>query len=379
MPLQQSNPFLFPDLLSCLEFINRDGHYYVASPYVPKEYRAFPEAIIRHIWVNRLVLHYHYPAHSLRLEFPVQMGITKKRADIAIMGESGTPHTIIEVKQVIDDSAIEQLKSYMRSTAATHGAVVSATHFAAFSCSERGIVVDKADLPIYGGTLTLFDATYPEAKGAESADDALKRKLSIEEFTRLNARQIRLVVKGVSIVMTNSQVASFSKLNKTLLDNGVVIPYTVKQAEWQTLFSALFESASLPVIETIKPGQEGHNVLEYLLAKRLKDGNEAYTIREAILAVRNQEFPFMRKNELAKSLEKTGVRVLHKSFVIGNSYGSEIFRGTPFIEKWRKYLLSLPNVTRHDNKTIKFNGICTKCIAVPYYLLGTNENLKSAA
>ena len=83
-----------------------------------------PEEYVRQTIEKRLVNEHKYPRNQIHIEFTLQLGSRKPRADIVIFGSGSDEHTqeniriIIECKKETVEArnakdGIEQLKSYM--------------------------------------------------------------------------------------------------------------------------------------------------------------------------------------------------------------------------------------------------------------------------
>jgi hypothetical protein len=368
------NPFLIPEYLSVLIWTKINGNLFVSSLYSTKPYRALPEEIIRQLWIIRLVDHYGYPESMLRLEYKIQMGVSKKRADIAIISESGHVCIIIEVKQNIDDDARSQLHSYMRNTTATHGAVVSATEFFSFECSESRFITNNNDLPKYGGTLDIFNNLIPEQQINNINIEQLKNKLFIEDFTRIDNKRVKIIIKGSSIIMNNSAMSSYSKLRNAFLDDGVLIDSNLKQNDWQQIFSTLFDSASLPKISILNSStlSNGQAALAWLLSRSIKFNNNYLSLKELIIESKNFAFSNYKLIEFEKNLARNGIKIKDDFLLLGNTFLKNLLKDSPYENEkyFRDSMLTLTGVTKNNNKIIKINGIACRCISIPlnYFL-----------
>jgi type I restriction enzyme M protein len=150
--------FLAPELLAEIE-ISKDikGCYRVRSHPSDKPKLANPEEIIRQLVLVQLRWHYHYPHERTVQEYVVQMGIAKKRADIAIVNDQNILESIIEVKQTIDDDSILQLQSYMQATGARFGAVISLHARKVFMRDHSGSFAQIPDLPVFEREFDFID------------------------------------------------------------------------------------------------------------------------------------------------------------------------------------------------------------------------------
>ena len=85
-----------------------------------------PEEYVRQNIEKRLVNEHEYPSNLIRIEFPIKVGSSTKRVDIAIFPEDTTDFTQENVQLIIEckkenisptdkKEGVEQLKSYMQS------------------------------------------------------------------------------------------------------------------------------------------------------------------------------------------------------------------------------------------------------------------------
>lgn len=144
--------FLRPEILSRLIFESSEGgKHYVRATSLQKARRALPEEIIRQLFVLSLIHDYRYPEELINLEWPIQVGREKKRADIVVLNEDGEPSIIIEVKVDRDQDSLGQLKSYMALTGAKYGAIVSATEMICIRMDNSRSVHSVKDIPTFLG------------------------------------------------------------------------------------------------------------------------------------------------------------------------------------------------------------------------------------
>jgi hypothetical protein len=220
------NIFLLPDILSRLIFTQSDdGKYYVQATQQQKPRRALPEEIIRQLFVLSLIHHYGYPENRLRLEFGVQMGRTTKRADIVVLDRYGAPYIVVEVKQEIDQFAKDQLSSYVTITRASFGIAVSADIF--HCIANNGAT--QTDLPLFGGSSDIFEnnTTFPK-----TTIETPCFPFQIDDFERINQTHVNVTIKGYKSKLSNIDLASYKKLQRHFLSEGVVINSEIKQQDW---------------------------------------------------------------------------------------------------------------------------------------------------
>ena len=142
--------FLRPEIISRLIFSYSDGKgYYVQATHQQRPRRALPEEIIRQLCVLSLLHDYKYPEDRIRIEWPIQMGREKKRADIVVLDESGAAFIIFEVKVKADQHTLGQLKSYMTITGTRYGAIISASEMECIEMLSPREVFSARDIPLF--------------------------------------------------------------------------------------------------------------------------------------------------------------------------------------------------------------------------------------
>ncbi len=167
-------------MLSRLIFSVREGgSHYVQATVQQNARRALPEEIIRQLFVLSLLHDYKYPEDRIRLEWQIQIGRERKRADIIVLDENGNALVIIEIKVKTDQHSMAQLKSYMAITGAQYGALISASEMECIQMRSARDVSPVRDIP-------LFDVSSP------SFTDILPRPAA-EDSTLPNDRQMQPV------------------------------------------------------------------------------------------------------------------------------------------------------------------------------------------
>ena len=106
------------DAIAWLEgrLFEKRGHPYLKCLASGRDRRAYPEEIVRQLYVKKLIDDYGYPPNRIQVEKPVFFGsgMGKKRADIVVMhaDDPEAAYIIVEVKKPKRQDGIEQLKSY---------------------------------------------------------------------------------------------------------------------------------------------------------------------------------------------------------------------------------------------------------------------------
>lgn len=127
--------------------------------------RDTPEENVRQRWIRSLVSEYKYSIDDLAVEFPIKMGVSRKRADIVIFhpGESGVSRDqdriliVIEVKRenvsVTDRlEGVEQLKSYMSACSGCKYGLWVGSEKTAYERASDGKIDEIHDIPRLGET-----------------------------------------------------------------------------------------------------------------------------------------------------------------------------------------------------------------------------------
>lgn len=267
---------LSPEKLSCLIFsLSDDKSYYVQATPQQRARRALPEEIIRQLFVLSLIHDYKYPEGRIRLEWPIQMGRDKKRADIVVLDESGNVLIILEIKVETDQHSMGQLKSYMAITGAKYGALISASEMMCIEMLSARDVTSVRDIPLFDVTtprhniLTRTATAVPAflnegTMQTENADKShqefpLQQLTGIEKFERVSKIHANITIKGRTLRLPIEEIDSYKTLRKRFLNEGIVLNPKVKQSEWFALLSHLLDSNPVPeqkIIENLGPAGE---------------------------------------------------------------------------------------------------------------------------
>ena len=214
--------FLRPEILSRLIFSTGGDAYYVQATSRQKARRALPEEIIRQLFVLSLLYDYRYPEGLIRLEFPIQMGREKKRADIAVLETSGNVRIVIEVKVDYDKDAMAQLISYMAITGAMYGAIISSTEIVCVKRISAQEVLPIDDLPYFLENDTWSEPAIqavhnPQPSLPATAGDCIE----VEGFERNTPTHAKITIKGHTLTLSNVELESYKKLRQKFLTNKV--------------------------------------------------------------------------------------------------------------------------------------------------------------
>lgn len=120
-----------------------------------------PEENIRQRWARSLVEEYRYKKEDIALEFPIKMGIAKKKADIVIFKEGAARKQenifiILEAKREgvlprAREEGVEQLKSYMAASSTCRYGLWVGSERQGFEKSKDGTLIEGlVDIPSKG-------------------------------------------------------------------------------------------------------------------------------------------------------------------------------------------------------------------------------------
>jgi len=239
--------FLRPEILSRLIFSNEDGQaYYVQATSQQQARRAHPEEIIRQLFVLSLLHDYKYPERLIRLEYPIQMGSARKRADIAVLDSGGIVKMIIEVKAGHDKDAMEQLNSYMAITGAMYGAIISSTEITCIKRLSAQDVLPINDLPVFLENDTWSEPAIQTVHNQQpSLSTTQGETIEVDGFERSTRTHAKITIKGHTLQLSNVELESYKKLRQKFLTVGIALNPNIKQAEWFKKFSQLLESTPI--------------------------------------------------------------------------------------------------------------------------------------
>lgn len=122
---------------------------YVLCPVRQKEIKLTPEEVVRQLYIDELQKTYAYPLSRMQVEYVVNIGREKKRADIAIMDKdrTNTPYIIIECKEPTLKDGKEQLKSYCNATGAPIGVWTNGNSISYYNRKDPNFFEDIPNIP----------------------------------------------------------------------------------------------------------------------------------------------------------------------------------------------------------------------------------------
>ena len=256
--------FFRPEILSRLIFSLSDGKsYFVQATEKQKARRALPEEIIRQLFILSLLHDYKYPEERIHLEWPIQMGRDRKRADIVVLDERGNVFIILEVKVEIDRHSMGQLKSYMTMVGAKYGALISASEMECIEMQSPREVSSVRDIPFFDVSLSspvdvshnqisesIFlsnESNVQKDNNSKAGQNNLLQKLiGIEQFKRINKTHANITINGSTLRLPIEDSDSYKTLRRKFLSEGIALNPDIKQSEWFALFRHFLESNPVP-------------------------------------------------------------------------------------------------------------------------------------
>ena len=300
---------LSPDLLEEIKISKINANKYQIENKISKIKRqALPEEVIRQLMYIKLIKHYHFNPKLIYLEFPIQMGSSKKRADIVVT-ENNNPLIIIEVKEKIKASSIEQLHSYLRVTSAKYGILGDSESIFFYEKSQNNKIFETSD--IFLGSYHRNNDVKNSTKNNFGVECLIK-----EVFDDIKEEKWFINIKGNKIEISLKEIQNFQKVQSLALDIGLsLLNETPLHSEWKAFLHSLIQNAV--VVNKKDPFKESEeykfflDVVEIFTVNKLdilqyfsirKDGtinckfNQIYKLYEIYKNQKNE--PFLKKKTL---------------------------------------------------------------------------------
>ena len=196
--------------IKALEFFDKRGKPYLRCWATEKDRPAKPEEIVRQLYLKKLIDHYGYPKHRLRVEKEVYFGsaIHPKRADIVVIERdtADTPYIIVECKKAKRKDGLEQLKSYCNAEGAPIGMWTNGSSTIGLHREDPNIFREVPDLPT--ATQTLADML----NQPWTIDDLQRENILVVERTSLKD----VILTMEDLVLANAGVDAFEEVFKLI-------------------------------------------------------------------------------------------------------------------------------------------------------------------
>jgi len=176
-----------------------------------KERSLGKEEIVRQLYLKVLIEDLGYPVSRIKVEEPVQMGVSTKRADIIIVEESrpSQPYIIVELKEPNSKEGRRQLESYCKTTGASLGVW----------CNGNEIEYFFKQTDPNSQTTYLEKLSYlPSAQ--QSLSEILNVRFTLKQLLQKDKLQDKslkdIVLEFEDIVLANAGVDSFEEIFKLI-------------------------------------------------------------------------------------------------------------------------------------------------------------------
>lgn len=191
-------------------------NYYVTCLVRDKQIKLTPEEIIRQLYLEKLINEYGYAKNKIQVEVAVQKGRDtgekegKKRIDILVCDEKGSPYIIVEVKKPKVKDGYAQLESYMRWENTPIGVLCNGDSIEEFYHNKE----DKS----YKTTKLEKLSNIPNA--TQSLQDFLNTKYTLKNLYINDELQTKTLKKIITdfedVILANSGVDSFEEIFKLI-------------------------------------------------------------------------------------------------------------------------------------------------------------------
>ena len=114
-----------------------------------KDIKLTPEEVVRQLFILQLTSKYNYPIDRIEVEYTVNFGREKKRADIVVMDatQKTVPYIIYEVKKPKLKDGKEQLKSYCNATGSPMAVWSNGEQISYYNRKDPNYFMDIPDIP----------------------------------------------------------------------------------------------------------------------------------------------------------------------------------------------------------------------------------------
>jgi type I restriction enzyme M protein len=200
------------DAIAWLEerLFEKRGHPYLRCLASGRDRRAYPEEIVRQLYVKKLMHDYGYPPNRIQVEKPVFFGsgMGKKRADIVVMhaDDPEAAYIIAEVKKPKRQDGIEQLKSYCNAEGSPIGVWTNGGEVVVMHRVEPNLYRALTDIPNVHQTLEAISAERVTLAELTEHDKLVIERLSLKD----------VILDLENLVLANAGVDAFEEVFKLI-------------------------------------------------------------------------------------------------------------------------------------------------------------------
>jgi hypothetical protein len=336
---------LNPELLKYLKIEKEDnGKHIIWTNYFPKKRSANPEEIVRQLMLVKLVLHYNYDPQNIILEYPIQIGSTKKRADIVIL-KDGVPYIICETKSDSMSYSKDQLSSYLAVTRTKYGVTATGIDIILYQQNDDGSMSVINDIPIsYDNSIS------PRVKESIPVQNFEENKTyGITKLVRNGVNESIITINEEGFIVKNTDLMKYQNLKNILLQEGVLLSHSPTKKEWEKSLAFLFKNAEKPPVNQDRKIINNDNDDDEIMG--LEDGRELMTfamIKAKLDFTRddnssNKKLSYMLRNKYVKYPKRIYIkRVKHSVWILDNKN----FWLSADVEKVKAYLSESGQTTK---------------------------------
>ena len=201
-----------PDAIARLEgqLFEKRGQPYLKCLASGRDRRAYPEEIVRQLYIKKLMDDYGYPKERIQVEKPVFFGsgVGKKRADIVIThaDDPDAAYIIVEVKKPKRKDGIEQLKSYCNAEGSPIGVWTNGGEVVVMHRVDPNLYRALTDIPNVHQTLEAISAERVTLAQLTEIDKLVTERLSLKD----------VILDLENLVLANAGVDAFEEVFKLI-------------------------------------------------------------------------------------------------------------------------------------------------------------------
>jgi len=201
-----------PDAIAWLEgqLFQKRGRPYLKCLASGRDRRAYPEEIVRQLYIKKLIDDYGYPKERIQVEKPVVFGsgMGKKRADVVVMHSEDpeAAYIIVEVKKPKRQEGIEQLKSYCNAEGSPIGVWTNGGEVVVMHRVEPNLYRALTDIPNVHQTLEAISAERVTLAQLTERDKLVTERMSLKD----------VILDLENLVLANAGVDAFEEVFKLI-------------------------------------------------------------------------------------------------------------------------------------------------------------------
>ncbi len=192
------------------QLFDKRGQPYLKCLASNRDRRAYPEEIVRQLYIKKLMDDYGYPKERIQVERPVFFGsgMGKKRADIVVMhkDDPDAAYIIVEVKKPNRHEGIEQLRSYCNAEGSPIGVWTNGGAVVVMHRVEPNLYRALTDIPNAHQTLAAISAERVTLADLTAMDKLVTQRLSLKD----------VILDLENLVLANAGVDAFEEVFKLI-------------------------------------------------------------------------------------------------------------------------------------------------------------------